>query len=139
MKRSRILFAGLMVLAATGLFAQSIEKTFVRSFNIQNAQEIALQFDGMVEVQTWSQKIMRIQMNVSLERGSESMLRSLAQAGRYNLIGKMVDGQYVVNIPGLSREVQVNGAALPETVSYVVYVPEDVHVDIQTSSSASAF
>ena len=139
MKRSITLFVSLFLLATSGLFAQSIEKTLVRSFNIQGAQEVALEVDAPVEVKTWSQKIMRIQINVALERGSESMLRSLIQTGRYNLKGEMLDGLYTVTIPGLSRQVRVNGSILSENLSYVVFVPENVHVDILSSSSAQAF
>lgn len=128
-----------MVLAATGLFAQTVEKTLVRSFNLQNSQEVALQLDAPVEVQTWDQKIMRIQMNVRLERGSESMLRSLVQAGRYNIKGELIEGQYVVNVPGLAREVLVNSSALPESISYIISVPEGVHIDLQAGSSVSVF
>ncbi len=128
-----------MVLAATGLFAQTVEKTLVRSFNLQNSQEVALQLDAPVEVQTWGQKIMRIQMNVRLERGSESMLRSLVQAGRYNIKGELIEGQYVVNVPGLAREVLVNSSALPESISYIISVPEGVHIDLQAGSSVSVF
>lgn len=139
MKRSQILFVSFILLATSGLFAQSVEKTLVRSFNIQEAQVVALQVDHPVEVKTWSQKIMRVQINVGLDRGSESMLRSLVQAGRYNLKGEMKDDYYVVTIPGLSREVRVNGAILAENLSYVIFVPENVHVDVLSSSSAQAF
>lgn len=139
MKRSQILFVSFILLATSGLFAQSVEKTLVRSFNIQEAQVVALQVDHPVEVKTWSQKIMRVQINVGLDRGSESMLRSLVQAGRYNLKGGMKNDYYVVTIPGLSREVRVNGAILAENLSYVIFVPENVHVDVLSSSSAQAF
>lgn len=139
MKRPQIIFVSLLLLATSGLFAQSVEKTLVRSFNLQGAQEVALEVDASVEVKTWSQKIMRIQINVGLEHGSESMLRSLVQAGRYNLKGEMLDGLYTVTVPGLAREVRVNGSILPENLSYVIFVPENVHVDILSSSSAQAF
>lgn len=139
MKSSRLLLVGFLLLTAVGLFAQNVEKTFVRSFNLQGAHEMALQLNGAVEVQTWSQSTARVQMTVGLERGSESMLRSLAQAGRYNLKGQMADGQYQVNVPGLAREVKVNGQSIGEMISYVVFVPENVHVVIEDTTAAAAF
>ena len=139
MKSSRLLLVGFLLLTAVGLFAQNVEKTFVRSFNLQGAHELALQLNGAVEVQTWSQTTTRVQMTVGLERGSETMLRSLAQAGRYNLRGQLDGGQYQVNVPGLAREVKVNGYAIGELITYVVFVPENVHVVIDDSTAASAF
>jgi hypothetical protein len=139
MKRSRIIFVALFLVTTAGLFAQTIEKTFVRSFNLQGAQEAVLQVEGAVEVKTWSQAITRVQMTVGLERGSESMLRSLSQAGRYNLKGTLENDQFFISIPGLEREVLVNGQALEESISYVIFVPEKVRVNIENSASAAGF
>ncbi|WP_020534423.1 hypothetical protein [Lewinella cohaerens] len=139
MKRSRTTLVALLLVTAAGLFAQTVEKTFVRSFNLQGAQEAVLQIEGPVDVQTWSQSITRIQMTVGIERGSESMLRSLAQAGRYNLKGQLDNDQYLISVPGLEREVLVNGQALAENISYVIFVPEDVRINIENSTSAAGF
>lgn len=139
MKRSRTILVALLFVTTAGLFAQTVEKTFVRSFNLMGAQEAVLQFEGPVEVKTWSQSITRVQMTVGIERGSESMLRSLAQAGRYNLKGQLESDQYLISIPGLEREVLINGQALEENISYVVFVPEKVRVNIENSTSAAGF
>jgi hypothetical protein len=139
MKGSRTILVALLLVTAAGLFAQTVEKTFVRSFNLQGAQEAVLQFDGPVEVKTWNQSIARIQMTVGLERGSDSMLRSLAQAGRYNLKGQLENDQYLISVPGLNREVSVNGQTLAENITYVVFVPEDIRVNIENSTSAAGF
>ena len=139
MKRSRTLLVGLVLLATAGLFAQTVEKTFVRSFNITGAQDIKLQLEGAVDIQTWDQPSARVQMTVGLDSNSESMLRSLAQAGRYNLRGQLADGAYTINVPGLSRAVLVNCQSLNETVSYVVYVPDNVRVIIDNTASAANF
>lgn len=139
MKSSRLLLVALLLLAGAGLFAQTIEKTFVRSFNLMGAQETTLRIDAPIEVKTWSQSIARIQMTVGLQNGSESMLRSLAQAGRYNLKGQLESQQYVISVPGLEREVLVNGKALAEDITYVVFVPDNVRVNIENSTTAAGF
>ena len=126
-------------MTTAGLFAQTVEKTFVRSFNLEGAQEAVLQFEGAVEVKTWSQSIARIQMTVGLEKGSDSMLRSLAQAGRYNLKGQLENDQFLISVPGLNREVSVNGQTLVENISYVVFVPDNIRVNIENSTSAAGF
>ena len=90
-------------------------------------------------MQTWDQPSARVQMTVGLDNNSESMLRSLAQAGRYNLRGQLAEGTYTISVPGLGREVLVNGQSLNETVSYVVFVPEPVRVIIDGTTSAANF
>jgi hypothetical protein len=45
----------------------------------------------------------------------------------------------LVNVPGLAREVKVNGQSIGEMISYVVFVPENVHVVVEDSSAAAAF
>lgn len=139
MKSSRLILVALLLLAGAGLFAQTIEKTFVRSFNLMGAQETTLRIDAPVEVKTWGQSIARIQMTVGLQNGTESMLRSLAQAGRYNLKGQLESQQYVISVPGLEREVLVNGKALAEDITYVVFVPDNVRVNIENSTTAAGF
>ena len=132
MKRTRTILIATFLLVGAGLFAQTIEKTFVRSFNLMGAQETVLRVESPVEVKTWEQSI-------GLESGSESMLRSLAQAGRYNLRGQLESDQYVISVPGLQREVLVNGKALAEDITYVMFVPENVRVNIENSTTAAGF
>lgn len=139
MKRTRHLLLTMLLLGCTaGLFAQVVEKTLVRSFNLQGADQVTLQLDGPVEVQTWSQSILRIQMQVTLDRGSEAMIRSLVQAGRYNLQSLLQEGAFQIVAPGLEREVLINGTPLGEHISFIVYAPEKVQVEIDDSTSASA-
>jgi hypothetical protein len=137
MKSTRTLLLTLATLLfGAGLFAQSAEKVLVRSFNPQGAKLIALDLAGPVAVNKWSQNTVRIQMTVSLERGTDSMLRSLLQAGRYNLKGQLDQGDFLISVPGLAREVLVNGVPLAEYVSYEVFVPEQTEVDILSTASA---
>lgn len=134
-----LILSATMLLCATALGAQTIEKTFVRSFNLMGANEMILRVEGPVEVKTWSQSIARVQVTVQLENGTESMLRSLAQAGRYTLNGELHEGQYVADLPGMEREVLINGNPLGEHLSYVVFVPEGVRLNVENSSSAAGF
>ncbi|MEZ4983775.1 MAG: hypothetical protein R2795_01850 [Saprospiraceae bacterium] len=139
MKKSRFLIFVLLFSTGAGLLAQTVEKTFVKSFNLQGAQEVLLQLKGDIAVQTWDQPIARVQMTVRLEKGSESLIRSLAQAGRYNLAGKLEAGNFAIAAPGLAREIQVNGNALPESISYVVFMPDGVRTVVDDSTAAAAF
>jgi hypothetical protein len=137
MKSTRTLLLTLAImLFGAGLFAQSAEKVLVRSFNPQGAELIALDLAGPIKVDKWTQNTVRIQMTVSLERGTDSMLRSLLLAGRYNLKGQLEQGDYLISVPGLAREVLVNGVPLNERISYQVFVPEEADIDILSTASA---
>jgi hypothetical protein len=125
--------------STAGLMGQSVEKTFVRSFNLQGISDVTLHLQGPVEVKTWSEDILRVQMNVQLYRGSEAMLRSLVQAGRYNLRGNAMDGVFNVQAPGLAREVRFNGQLLVEQISFTVFAPEQVQISIEDGTAAAAF
>ena len=119
-----ILLVGLSTLA----FSQDEGKTLVKSFNLQGNTSVELGLQGDVDVQRWNNSIMRIQMNIVLENGTSSMLKSLVQVGRYNLKSVTKDGTYKVYAPGMDRDVRIKGKELIEAISYTVYLPNDVEL-----------
>ena len=108
-------------------WCQQAERTLVKSFNLEGQQEIQLDLDGPVEVRTWSENYLRVQMTVRLDNGSERRLKGLLAAGRYHLASE-VDGVFNVFAPGLARPVPSSGAPLIEQFSFVLDVPEQVTV-----------
>ena len=117
-------------------YGQQVEKTLVKSFNLQGSQIVALQMTGPIEVRTWNNNFLRVQMQVSLKEGSEALLKSLVQAGRYNLRYEMDGEAYTVLAPQLGLEVKVGGKPLQDVVSYLVYAPENVIVKVPESKNA---
>ena len=129
------LFAALLqVASAQGV--QGIEKILVKSFNLNGLQEVVIHAAGPVELKTWEGDFMRIQMTVHIDQANESMIKSLVQTGRYNLITEVEDGRWLVRTPGLNREVLRNGQALQERVSFLIFAPAHVKLEVQNSSSA---
>ncbi len=126
----------LLLLTVPGLAQGQIEKTLVKSFNLKGSQSLVLDLDGDVEVVTWKNKVVRIQMTIGLETGSNAMLKSLIKAGRYNLNGIVDDeGFFVVDIPQIHKEITVGGQPLSEEISYIVHAPE--HVSVRMAGDAS--
>lgn len=119
-------------------YGQQVEKTLVKSFNLEGNQQVALQMDGPIEVRTWNNNFLRVQMQVTLREGSEALLKSLVQAGRYNLRHEIEEETYKVLAPMLAMEVKVGGKPLQDEVSYIVFAPENVVVKVPDSKSASA-
>lgn len=127
-----------LLLGATFLSAQGVEKVLVKSFNLQGNKVVSLNLDGNVEVQEWNNPIMRVQMNVTLPTGNNAMLKSLIQAGRYNLKSKMIEESYQVYAPGMQKEVTIRGEKLQEQLSFVVYAPSDVVIKLEDTTTATA-
>jgi len=114
------------------------EKTFVKSFNFENQQEILLDLAGDVEIQQWSNSLMRVQITIALPNGTEAMLKSLIRAGRYNLQAQAEDGHTLVQAPNLLRKVTVGGKELQENISYTVFAPKNLTVKLAKKESASS-
>lgn len=117
-----------LLIVTSVLFGQEVEKTLVKSFNLQGNQVVVLDLEGVVEVKTWSNDIMRVQMTISQKNTSEAILKSLVKAGRYNLKSVVEHDALKVTAPDIQREVKIGGKLLEDTVSYVVFAPENVLV-----------
>ena len=127
----------LSLLLTVSAFAQQTEKTLVKSFNLKGKQEVLLNLEGNVDVQEWNNDIMRVQMTISLENGTNSMLKSLVQARRYNLTSKVEGDELVILAPALERQVKIRGVELKEKISYTVYAPSNITVKLADQSTAS--
>ena len=126
----------LLVFVFTAAYGQQAEKTLVKSFNLQGNQVVALQMDGPIEVATWDNNFLRVQMEVSLEQGSEALLKSLVRAGRYNLSHEVGEDSFQVKAPKMNHEVKIGGRPLEDKVSYKVFAPKDVLVKVPEKEQA---
>ena len=130
MRVTRIFMIPLLSLAlVSSMTAQNTaERTLIKSFNLQGNDVVDLDLGNNVEVKQWNSPTLRIEMIVSLDNGSEPMLKSLIKAGRYNPSSDQTTAGLKIFMPGLERELMVRGEALRDNVSYIVSVPEDVLV-----------
>lgn len=112
-------------------------KTFTKSFNLDGLHQVQVNLPGAVEVREWEGPSLRFEILVSLPAGQNpAMLEQLANVGRYNLTAKQETATMVIEAPNLLRSVKVKGQELKENVSFVVFVPRNVHVDIPAVVSA---
>lgn len=107
---------------------QAVEKTLVKSFNLQGNDVVDLELKGDIEVVEWNSAVVRVEMLISLKNGNEMLLKSLIKAGRYNLISAETEDAFKITIPGLERDVTVKGKTLIDKVSYVISVPSGVNI-----------
>ncbi len=125
-----------LLLAVVPSQAQHAEKTLVKSFNLNGQTAVLLDMDGDMDVTTWNEPQMRIQMTITLQNGSETMLKTLVTAGRYNLDSKEKDGAFSIVAPGLGRQVKLgSGQFLGEQISYRVFAPKGVTITTRNAEA----
>ncbi len=135
--KTRMSFLLLPLLLTVALSqAQHAEKTLVKSFNLNGQTAIFLDLDGVVNVTTWNEPQMRIQMTITLQNGSETMLKSLVTAGRYNLNTKEENGAFSIIAPGLERQIKLGGGQLlGEQITYEVFAPKEVSISTRNTEA----
>jgi hypothetical protein len=99
------------------------QTTMLKTLNPGNSTAIVFDVKAPVNGKFWDQSHIRVLLNVSLENGSEMLLKQLAEAGRYKIDGKVEGENYVVMFPYLTREVVIKGQKIVETVSVEVLMP----------------
>lgn len=104
------------------------EKVLIKSFNLQGNEIVSLDLGEPIEVQTWSKSTVRIQMNISLKNGTDVILKSLVQLGKYNLKSMIEEEIFYINGADLRKQIEVGGTPLLESISIKVFVPENVLV-----------
>lgn len=139
MNISKTIAFGLLFFSTIGMTtAQIAEKTLVKSFNLQGHDQVVLNLDGPVDVQSWDSKTVRVQMSISLKNRSESFLKAMLLAGRYNLESTNEEDALVIYQPGMERAVQLKSGELEETMNFMVFAPENVHVEVNSEASSSS-
>lgn len=128
-----------LILATSFTYGQT-EKTVVKTFNLQGSTSVVLDLNGDVEVQEWSESTLRIHMNIKLENSNVHMLKYLLTQGRYNLKLDNTDTGVVITSPGRDKDVVINkeGDTLSETVTYTVFVPQNVSTEIMNKKTVEA-
>lgn len=130
-------FASLVLLLTFALsaFAQSTEKTFTKAFNTEGKSKIKLDLPGLVDLKVWNNSSIRMEITVSLPSGNVSVLDQLANVGRYNLKAIPGDDVLTITAPNLYKVVRIKGEEIREMVSYVVFVPKDMQVEMHSPTA----
>ncbi|MCC6460991.1 MAG: hypothetical protein IT260_11005 [Saprospiraceae bacterium] len=126
----------LLLTFALSAFAQTTEKTFTKSFNTEGKTHLKFDLPGTIDLKVWNSPSIRIEIFVSLPAGNVSMLDQLAKVGRYNLTAAAAGESLNITAPNLYKVVKVKGEELHEKVSYVVFVPKDMQVEMHTPTAA---
>ena len=121
--------------------AQQAQKTLLKTFNISNSEQVVLDINGVVNVEKWSNPTVRVQMEITYSNANVHVMKYLITKGRYNFKSEITADGYEISIPEIGKPVQISkdGKILEETISYTVYVPENVSVIVSEMSQASVY
>ena len=125
----------LLLLSVATVHAQSVTRTFTRSFNMTGINSVFLDLPGTVEVNSWDNPTLRFEITVQMPDGtSPSMLEELVRIGRYNLSLVNSEGQSTVSAPNLKRQLKAKGLDIKEQVSFNVYAPKKLEPTLPAPS-----
>ena len=133
----RFAFVLLLSTMITTTFGQGVEKTLVKSFNLEGISTVQFDVEGSVEIKTWNNELLRVQMTISAENSSENVLKSLISSGRYNLKADSTAEHFVIKAPALQKEVMISGKKLEDVVSFIIFAPKDVAVKLKNGATAA--
>ena len=115
--------------------AQSAEKTFSKAFNTEGKGTIRLDLPGTIDLKIWDTPTIRISFTVSSPSASSAMIGELTNAGRYNLVSKAEGDVLTISAPNMQKQIRVKGEELLETLSYVVFVPRDLKIEMPNAAA----
>ncbi|MDO8367412.1 MAG: hypothetical protein Q7T20_11485 [Saprospiraceae bacterium] len=128
----RFHFAFILIASlAVSISAQTTAgKTFTKAFNTDGKGTMRLELPGAIDLKVWDSPSIRFEISVSLPSGNGPMLNELANIGRYNLAAKPDGDVLVVTAPNLQKQLKVKGQEFKETLSFVVFIPKDLQVQV---------
>lgn len=130
-------FTSLIILLtlSLSLVAQSAEKTFSKSFSTENKGTIKLDLPGAIDLKIWDTPTISIGITVSIPSGNNAMLGELANVGRYNLVSKAEGDVLTIVAPNMQKKIRVKGEELHETITFVVFVPKDLKIEMPNAEN----
>jgi hypothetical protein len=113
----RTLLLAILLSAPMLIAAQAVEKTMLKSFNLDSKSLVRLELPGAVDVKVWEKSTIQIQITVSLPSGNVAMLNELANVGRYNLSAKSEGDHLKVISDNLNKIIKIKGQDLKENIT----------------------
>lgn len=117
--------------------AQMASKTFTKSFNNENRGTIILDLPGAIDIKVWDNPTIRFEIGVEMPTGRNAMLNELANIGRYNLVSKTEEDALTITAPNLQKTLKVKGEELPESVTFVVFVPKNMKIELPNATASA--
>jgi hypothetical protein len=118
------------------LTAQTSSKTFNKSFNTEGKETLVFDLPGAIDLKVWNNSTIKIEMSVTLPSANPAMRDELANIGRYNMVSRTDGDKWFVSIPTMQKQIKLKGEVLKEVLSFVVFVPKDLKVEMLNNQLA---
>lgn len=132
---ARFTYLLILLTFSLSVVAQSAEKTFSKSFSTESKGTIKLDLPGAIDLKIWDNTTIRIGITVSIPTGNSAMLGELANVGRYNLVSKSEDDVLTITAPNMQKQIRVKGEELRETLTFVIFVPKDLKIEMPNAEN----
>ncbi len=124
MTKIYLFFSALLFIVATA--QAQVTKTIHNTFEVGDAQNITLKFDGVTEVTNWSGNTILIESAIKLEPAPQNTLNYFIKDGRYEIILDTITDGYTIRHKLLPRsKLKTKVEDINETVEMHIFVPEE--------------
>lgn len=135
---ARFTYLLILLTLSLSLVAQSAEKTFSKSFSTESKGTIKLDLPGAIDLKIWDNTTIRVGITISIPSGNSAMLGELANVGRYNLVSKPEGDVLTITAPNMQKQIRVKGEELRETITFVIFVPKDLKIEMPNAGDYTA-
>lgn len=135
-----ILLIGLLCLAQVNFGQSAVQKTLVKTFNGRGVEQVTFQVESHnVVVKRYAEAHIRIFTEISYHNSDLNRMKYLIAKGRYNLQETQGENGLTISCPGIQQAIPINreGDLLKESISFTVYVPENMVVIVNDGAQAS--
>ena len=136
MKTLKNLFSLFMLILISAFsYAQEPSAIFISNTqDIQNANELYTDFDGAITATTWDRDYVLIEMEIEANNVSLGVAKYLVSQERFCLKMRQLDSRtMVLSMPKCKHEVYINGQRLIEQISYQVFLPKGVILNVKSA------
>jgi hypothetical protein len=108
-----------------------MQKSLIKTFNLNGATVVMLDLKGEVLLKPADNTALRLQTDIDLKNGNISLFQAFLAKKRYDVQTKAENGTFTLTAPD-RENVKIGGQDLQETVSYTLYVPDNVTTKMVT-------
>ena len=114
------------LLAFTQLHAQA-ENVLIKSVAVKTSS-LQINIPGEISAKTWDNSYVRLVITVSAKETNTEMLKSLANAGRYDIQSEVKGDQTMIFLPNIIKALNLKGIILNEKFKIEVFMPQDMQL-----------
>ncbi len=125
----QVIFTFFVFCMAVATISAQIQKTLVKSYNLNGAKIVVLDLKAEVNFKTSDNAALRLETDINLKNGNLSLFQVLQAKKRYDLQLNNDGTTFRLSAPDLET-VKFGGQELQENIVYNVFVPDNVKASL---------